>query len=488
MTLSGWIGLVNSHWVGDQRRQRSFSVMTKWNSFSRFLILRILPLLEIVIFFLTLFVALETIFNYSFITPALDADLHRFLSLFFLSGVRIQVNISLLLFDASCFVIIACLLILLVKNKIIRHLNFWLWSLPLLGILLVSNLSRFWSVATPVTVSRSLAFDAVAVGGIYLGLECAYSKIIKLFETFSILIVLANFYAIYRKPGPSIMWSGNIIAAWRGLFWWNSYAGEIIAFAAVMFLFRLANFRQNRWYVTLYSLIFYALSIFFVINTKNATELLALFAAHVVFILIASYLKWGHRLRRVHWVVIGALGLMILSGLWFGRDYLLGLIGKSPSLTGRIPLWNALIPFIHKRFLLGYGFGEAFWNNPAYPAVVWPAAGWNAPFAHNGFIEILLGTGIVGLIVWVAFLLQDTYLSVKYILQKHAISAAVFTAWIAYILVSNLTDNLLGSYEYFTWFLLTITFFFLVRQRPARKLQPPVEALDTHERDSITSN
>lgn len=449
--------------------------MARLNSLRSFWNSRLLPLFNPAVFFLTLFVALVKLFEWDLIEPAINADIHRLLILFDLSPVKVRVDISGFSIAAARFVLVACFLILLVDNRKVRRLKFWLASLPFLGIMLVSGVSRYWSVSIPISETRYLYFAAVAMGGVYIGLECNPSKIIQLFEVFSILVVVGNFYAVYRQPGFAIMTGRGVDGAWRGLFWWKSYSGEMAAFSASLFLFQLAGFKHHRWYVNLYHLIFYALSIFLLVKAKSATELLALLAAHGIFVLAAFYLQWGHRLSRVHWVGIGTMGLMIALGAWIGRSFLLEVIGRNAALTGRLPLWKALIPFIQNRFLWGYGFGEAFWKNSRYTQVVWKEVRWNAPFAHNGFIEILLGTGIIGLVLWMAFLLQDACLSVKYFLREHALAAGVFSAWIAYIVVSNLADNMLGSYEYFTWFLLAITFALLIRDRLDQQRPVPAD-------------
>jgi O-antigen ligase len=451
----------------------------KLKSFSDLLVNRILPVFNVFIFFLVIYDALVKIMYWDLVIPALENDIHRLLRLVSLSQVKVQLDTSYLSILGARFLLIACLLILLVENKTVRRIRFWLVSLPFLGIMALSALSRIWSVSVPMSQTRYLYFAAAAVGGIYIGLECNHTKIIRLFEAFSVLVLLANLFAVYREPALAIMHGPGVEGAWRGVLWWKSYAGEIEAFAAILFLIRVVSFKHNRWYVTLYGLVFYALSVYLLIRAKSATELLALIAAHAVVVLLLFYLRWGHLLRRIHWVGLGFAGLILLLGLWYKRNSIFRLLGKNSDLTGRLPLWNALIPFIRSRFLLGYGYGEAFWKVKAYTQVVWAAAGWKAPFSHNGFIEVLVGTGIVGLVVWIVFILQDTWLSLRYLARQQVISASVFSAWIAYIVVSNLADNMLGSYEYFTWFLLTVTFAFLIRERLEAPQARPMEAVQT---------
>ena len=71
------------------------------------------------------------------------------------------------------------------------------------------------------------------------------------------------------------------------------------------------------------------------------------------------------------------------------------------SLDGRVPLWQALWPYVYEHPFIGHGFG-AFWNpNRFYEISV--EATWAAPSAHNGLLDELLGTGVIGLLLFLAF-------------------------------------------------------------------------------------
>lgn len=127
--------------------------------------------------------------------------------------------------------------------------------------------------------------------------------------------------------------------------------------------------------------------------------------------------------------------------------------------------------------LAGYGFGDAFWKNPAYRDNVWAVAGWRPPFAHNGYIEALLDTGILGLAIWVIFLIQVVFLSGRYFLQERNLPALIFIIWVVEVMVANLADNQLGSYEDFTWLMLMLAFAYTLKQVLEQKPSASVTAL-----------
>lgn len=78
-----------------------------------------------------------------------------------------------------------------------------------------------------------------------------------------------------------------------------------------------------------------------------------------------------------------------------------GNVEATAKLTGRIPLWEILIPEIGQRPWLGAGFA-AFWS-PDKLLEMELLAGKFVRSAHNGFLEEVLNTGIVGLAILLMF-------------------------------------------------------------------------------------
>jgi exopolysaccharide production protein ExoQ len=257
---------------------------------------------------------------------------------------------------------------------------------------------------------------------------------------------------VYEMPG-----------SWRGFFNYKSFSGVMFAFACIMFLFRFANFRNESWFVRIYSMIFLILSIYFLLNTNNATA--AVSFAMIVFVILLGllFIKWGRLIKPRQWVFIGILAVAALLAFWLGKDAFLGIFGRSASLTGRVPLWLALVPFIKQRLMLGYGFGEVFWYSP-YLEEFWKMAPWKAGLAHSGYVEAILGTGLVGFLFWAAFLVEAVYFSLRYFMLERSLYSMIFIVWTIYVLMINITENLLGTYEIVNVLLLVVSFSFLVRE------------------------
>ncbi len=73
---------------------------------------------------------------------------------------------------------------------------------------------------------------------------------------------------------------------------------------------------------------------------------------------------------------------------------MLGRQEQSEGLTGRIPLWDELLGYVHARPLQGYGY-QAFWTEKQIEDIS-DDMDWTLREAHNGYLETVLGVGLIG--------------------------------------------------------------------------------------------
>jgi O-antigen ligase len=76
-------------------------------------------------------------------------------------------------------------------------------------------------------------------------------------------------------------------------------------------------------------------------------------------------------------------------------------VGRSPDLTGRTDIWNAVLS-IGTNPLVGAGY-ESFWLGSRLRSV-WEKTGITINEAHNGFLEVYLNQGLIGLFLLAGFL------------------------------------------------------------------------------------
>lgn len=81
--------------------------------------------------------------------------------------------------------------------------------------------------------------------------------------------------------------------------------------------------------------------------------------------------------------------------LWLART---GNARELYTLSGRIPLWSAIIGACQHNPFFGVGFGMAKSHLPQLYATSW---GWNTDSAHNAYLHLIYETGVVGLTLMV---------------------------------------------------------------------------------------
>jgi exopolysaccharide production protein ExoQ len=130
--------------------------------------------------------------------------------------------------------------------------------------------------------------------------------------------------------------------------------------------------------------------------------------------------------------------------LLFGRQESTADIG---TLTGRTELWSELMTYVGARPLAGYGF-EGFWG-PTHTASVALSLGWVVPHAHNGYIEMLLDLGVVGLVLFLAVLLSGLFHAQRRLRASpgdtEALLAVTLLAW---VFVAMMAEKVLPQTDY----------------------------------------
>jgi exopolysaccharide production protein ExoQ len=131
-------------------------------------------------------------------------------------------------------------------------------------------------------------------------------------------------------------------------------------------------------------------------RTGNAATLLAIGSVFLLQTPLRFKLTAGFALG---WLGLAALWALLLVGIDplvdFHDALLLGRAEESDTLSGRAFIWPLVSYYISFRPWLGYGY-EAFWN-PAHIDTISDELQWGLREAHNGYLEVLLSTGIVGL-------------------------------------------------------------------------------------------
>ena len=133
--------------------------------------------------------------------------------------------------------------------------------------------------------------------------------------------------------------------------------------------------------------------------------------------------------------LIGAIGFVLLLG---GGASMTQALGRNSNLTGRTDIWAAVIPLCPNP-LIGAGF-ESFWLSTSVHAKLWETfPGLPLNEAHDGYIEVYLELGWVGVCL-IALLLIEGYRRSAAAFRRDPAWGGLLIAYIASAAVYCITE------------------------------------------------
>ena len=144
-----------------------------------------------------------------------------------------------------------------------------------------------------------------------------------------------------------------------------------------------------------------AMSLATLLLTRAATVWVAI----PIVIITLVFALWMRRLepaKRMPLYIVGAVLLAAsVSFAVFWRSILLGLLGKSGTLTGRTVIWEKVIALAEERPWFGWGW-VSYWPTWVEPfKSLDTKVGLPVPHAHNAWLDVWFQVGIVGLLVFI---------------------------------------------------------------------------------------
>jgi exopolysaccharide production protein ExoQ len=311
-------------------------------------------------------------------------------------------------------------------------------------------ITLFWSIDPYLTVRRLTAFALITLGSIGLGagfygaqpngriLLMRHATLAGGLAALALLIPLAfhpTFLIGLLDPSYILMLASNTYSFVA----FPTAISLLMIFAAPML--DLRSWRRSDWLWVL--VLMFAL---FVVKVRGAVLCGAL-ALIIVYLLYNLTHKTAakERVRQVGLLIVSSVGAYVLLSEKV-LDLFLPYLTREEvsenvsSITGRVPLWDILLSDVQQHPLLGVGFG-AYWT-PFQLIRIRQLVGWPAVVAHNGYIDELLATGMIGLLLFVAFLAFVACVAVSKIRQGDAFGWLCLLFLLLYLLL-NLTQSLM---------------------------------------------
>lgn len=332
----------------------------------------------------------------------------------------------------------------------------------LLAFIGLAWLSMLWSVEPDVTLRRSLLLAGAAGVGWYLGDRFGLRDQIRIASWLGWSAIGTTILALVFWNDLARSTSG-VQGQWSGIYVNRNSLGLVLSIGLLATLFFVRSTKRTGLVRTMAFVLAFAL-----LATKSKTGLIGLAVAIAVTLVVA----WLRRRRSENigtaagaYVVFAVFATAGLFVHWYWVE-LIHKLGRETDLSGRTFVWEVVRWFMRLHPVRGWGY-EAIWAH--VPAISQAqaahggsiaasqgrgiAGGW--PFAaHNGYYEVVLGVGYIGLALLVGFLAFAAWRAFQYAWRRRDVESLWPLAFVVFAVVVNFSESLWVAGE--ATFVLTI--------------------------------
>jgi O-antigen ligase len=316
---------------------------------------------------------------------------------------------------------------------------------PYLIIVGLCFISVAWSAFPLNSLRRSVTLTVCIYYGIYMHDQLGLEGMIRLFTRTALGLAFISVVIYFAAPTLGRDAGLGYDTALRGVFAAKNTAGMamLLTIACILYLGSLPGANRPLAVISLL-LVFGTLAL-----TRSATS--GVIALVVIGLGSRLWLR-SATARFLHTAVLGGAVLIGILSLVFWPDAILLALGRDPSLTGRVPLWIESFGLIAKRPLFGYGY-SGFWNVDSRDVqYLWEIIGWTAPNAHDGYIDILLQLGIVGLVLYIYMWVLIVSRAIGQVVRGTLPEATFILLFMAVNVLLNIDEGPLPYPDQFTLF------------------------------------
>lgn len=318
----------------------------------------------------------------------------------------------------------------------------------------VTLLSFYWTSSVESTIGVGKGLFRVTALGAYLATRYTLKEQIRLFSWALGIAALLSMIVCLTIPSQGIQEGWLEDMGWRGVFFHKNHLGLAMVLSSGTFLLLVINSLKNSLKNRLVLWVGFSLSFSLLVLSNSKTALLSFFFLLMLFPFLGVLRQKSYNFRMFFFHILSFLaGILFILGFSFA-EAALDSLGKDLTLTGRVPLWTLLLEKLSKRPFLGYGY-SGFWPSDEGSEVssqfIW------AGHAHNGFLEVALNLGLLGLLVLVINLSGNYLRAISYARFEDSIEALWPLQVMLIVVLANLTLGSIFLSPSYLWMLYVST-------------------------------
>jgi len=269
-------------------------------------------------------------------------------------------------------------------NWVIRALKL---DLTLIGLAMLALLSTLWSADPFETMKQAIILLVVTCYGTYLVLRFTLPEALELIARVYAISGVVNLAFIFALPQYGLDADG----LWDGVFFQKNALGfsSLLAVPILLVVGRSGPSWRHLYYLCL------PIQVTLLIGSQSKTMLVATIGSCLLLVVYRMF-RGRTTLRGAAIVALSVISLTTVAIATANIELLADWLDKDITLTGRIPLWQGLIPIAQGQPFLGYGYKATFGGYFSPVHEVWVSEGWEPQHAHNAILQTWLELGMVG--------------------------------------------------------------------------------------------
>jgi O-antigen ligase len=256
--------------------------------------------------------------------------------------------------------------------------------------------STYWSSDPELTWRRSLSLLGTTLLGVYLGLRFRFEEVANLLFVSLALIVGASFAVAVVFPEFGVHQAGDALTGhhaglWRGLYWHKIPLG---AAAGILVTTTVATWSAIAFPSTVkLAVVLVAATVVMMSGSAQSLVLMIVFATLIVAHYQVGAMKPALRAAAFFWLLfVASLTLLFFDE---AQAILLDWLDRDPTLSSRIYIWRAALAGGLEHAVFGNGYNVGWFGGSNL--IAFQRYRIDVGHAHNGYIQIWLDLGLVGL-------------------------------------------------------------------------------------------
>jgi exopolysaccharide production protein ExoQ len=334
-------------------------------------------------------------------------------------------------------VLVVVLVLMLSHWRMVLRLAPGMW--PTLGLISLAFLSTTWSDYPAITVRRAGTLTTITMWAWYITARYDLKDIISIVRQAMWPVAVASLAIGFGAPGLGQTPDDG----WLGVFQTKNELGMTMAMGIIPFFYTLLAemFSQRPRSLTI---LFSVAGLLLCCGLLYLSQSRTAWVTGLIGLIFCVVTKLTHKRVGAAIIIWTAIVLLLGPAVVLAMDQLgtiATMLGRDSTLTGRVDLWFTLPSYIMQRPWLGHGLG-AFWvDQSANVLEIWTAVDWAPPTAHNGWLDLLLELGVVGLSLAAIQVLLLLTNGIRAVIDGQEPGAQYLLATVFALLIHNLTES-----------------------------------------------